>query len=108
MQDARQRDNIRTIEEAMRRRRNGLTLSEKITVHLDKVKKKEVISLLGSTFFQPHEEQGCNFMLRRTNLQRDEGRTLNIIDEIEAEANKTRELAEIEEGKDLTFDDYKD
>ena len=45
-------------------------------------------------------------MLRRTNVQRDNGRTLNIEDEIEVQAAKEREVREIEESKDMTFDDF--
>lgn len=91
----------------MRRRHNGLTLDEKITIHLDKVKRRDVVTLLGCSFFEPHEEQGCSFMLRRVDMQRDEGRTLNIVDEIQEAASKERAEAEIEEGKDPTFEDYK-
>ena len=46
-------------------------------------------------------------MLRRTNLMRDDGRTLNIIDEIEVEEAKAREYQEMEEKKEMTFEDYK-
>ena len=44
-----------------------------------------VISHINDSFFAPYEEDGQIFYLRRTNLQRDDGRTLNIIDEIEVE-----------------------
>jgi len=46
--------------------------------------------------------------LRRTNLQRDNGRTLNIVDEIEVQASQERALREAEEAKDMTFDSFKD
>lgn len=85
-----------------------MTLKEKIESHLEKIKTKNVISHISDSFFQPHEEQGCMFQLRRTNLQRDDGRTLNIIDEIEVEEQKARADAEEEEKKDLTFEDFKD
>ena len=67
-QDARAKDNMKQIEELMRRRNHGMTLGEKITHHLEKIKKKEVISLIGDSFFEPIEENGCNFWLRKTNL----------------------------------------
>ena len=76
---------MKQIEELMRMRKQGPTLGEKIATHLEKVKKKKVISLIGDSFFQPVEEMSVNFYLRRTNLQREDGRTLNIIDEIEVE-----------------------
>ena len=75
----------------MRRRKQGMTLGEKITSHLEKVVKRDVISQIGDSFFERHEEQGSIFMLRRTNLQRDGGRTLNIADEIEIEEREARE-----------------
>ena len=67
-----------------------MTLGEKITHHLESIVKKEVISQIGDSFFERVEEQGTIFMLRRTNLQRDDGRTLNIVDEIEIEERETQ------------------
>lgn len=85
-----------------------MTLGEKIEHHQEKVLKKSVISHIGDTFFERTEEAGNIFMLRRTNLQRDEGRTLNVIDEIEVEEAKQRREQEEEEKKDLTFDSFKE
>ena len=56
------------IEDLMRQRKQGMTLGEKITHHIEKVKKKNVIELIGDSFYKPHEESGCFYMLRRTNL----------------------------------------
>ena len=42
-----------------------------------------VISHISDAFFEQVEEGGDIFYLRRTNLMRDNGRTLNIVDEIE-------------------------
>ena len=47
-------------------------------------------------------------MLRRTDLQRDDGRTLNIVDEIEIEELEARTQLEEEEKKDVTFDTFKE
>ena len=74
----------------MRKRKVGPTLGEKIEQHLEKVKKKDVISLIGNSFFESVEEQGTNFYLRRTNLQREDGRTLDVVDEIEVEEEQQR------------------
>ena len=52
----------------MRRRKHGLTLAEKIDKHLDKIKKKDMISHICDSFFDEVEEGGKLFMLRRTNL----------------------------------------
>ena len=82
-QENRMKDNIEKIKEEMRKRNEGLTLNEKIEKELEKVKKKAVVSHMGDSFFKEVEEHGSIFYLRRTNLQRDNGRTLNIVDEIE-------------------------
>ena len=70
------------------------------------MKKKDLISHIEGSFFQPVEENGTVYLIRRTNVQRDNGRTLNIVDEIEVEAEREREVREIEEAKDMTFDDF--
>ena len=57
-QDNRQRDNLKQIEDLMRLRKQGLTLGEKITSHLDKVLNKNVISHISDSFFEPVEEGG--------------------------------------------------
>lgn len=85
-----------------------MTLGEKITHHLERVVHRDVISQIGDSFFERVEEQGSSFMLRRTNLQRDDGRTLNIVDEIEIEERDTRQRQEEEEKKDMTFDTFKE
>ena len=107
-QDSRARDNLEKIEELMRRRKHGLTLAEKIDEKLDKMKKKDMISHICDSFFEEVEEDGKYFMLRRTNLQRDDGRTLNIVDEIEVEAAREAQAQEEEEKKDMVFEDYKE
>ena len=82
-QENRQKDNMMKIEEEVRKREKGPTLAEIIEKELKKVKKKEVVSHMGDTFFKQVEEGGNMYYLRRTNLLRDTGRTLNIVDEIE-------------------------
>ena len=67
-QDTRQRDNLAKIEEIMRERSDGLTLKQKIDLHLEKVLKKEVISHISDSFFEETEEGGSFYQLRRTNL----------------------------------------
>ena len=106
-QDTRQRDNLAKIEEIMRERSDGLTLKQKIDLHLEKVLKKEVISHISDSFFEETEEGGSFYQLRRTNLQRDDGRTLNIVDEIEVEEAKARVAADEEEKKDMNFETFK-
>lgn len=67
-QDNRAKANMKQIEELMRQRKHGMTLGEKITAHLEKIKKKNIISMIGDSFFHQVEEQGLFFHLRRTNL----------------------------------------
>ena len=52
----------------MRKRKHGMTLGEKITAHLEKIKTRKVLSQIGDSFFAQVEEQGNIFQLRRTNL----------------------------------------
>ncbi len=92
----------------MRQRKQGMTLVEKITSHQDKVAKRNVVKLITDAFFEHYEEQGSLFQLRRTNLQRDDGRTLNIVDEIEVEEQQEREVQIEEEKKDIPFNVFKD
>ena len=89
------------------RKKKGMTLKEKIDQQLQKVKKKEVVEHIDDCFFQEVEEGGSLYLVRRTNLQRDGGRTLNIPDEIEI-ANQEQLRAQEEEAKrDITFEEYK-
>ena len=83
-------------------------MKQTIDSYLEKVKKKDLVSHIGECFFQPVQENGIVWQLRRTNLQRDNGRTLNIIDEIEQEERKERELREEEEAKDMTFEQFQE
>ena len=107
-QDNRTRDNLKQIEDMMRKKKQGDTLGEKIEKHLEKVKKKNVVSIIGDSFYKPHEENSIHFWLRRTNLQREDGRTLNIDDEIEVEEAKMRAIQEEEAKRDLTFDEFQE
>ena len=95
------------IEEEMRKRKQGLTLNEKIEKELEKVKKKAVVSHMGDSFYKQVEECGNIFYLRRTNLLRDNGRTLNIVDEIEVQDAEDLKRREEEEKRDITFDEFK-
>lgn len=92
----------------MRRRKEGMTLGEKITHHLERVVKRDVISQITDSFFEQVEENGSIYFMRRTNLQREDGRTLNIVDEIEIDERENRERQEEEEKKDMTYDSFKE
>ena len=62
---------------------------------------------MGDTFFKKVEENGNIFYLRRTNLLRDNGRSLNIVDEIEEQEIKDQQDREEEEKRDINFDEFK-
>ena len=66
----------------MRKKKEGLTLGEKIEKHIKKAKKKGSLRLLDEDFFKEEEERGIQYYVRRTNLMTPD-RTLNIIDEVE-------------------------
>ena len=108
IQDSRQKENMSQIEELMRQRKQGYTLKQKIERYLEKVKKKDIVRHLTESFYAPAIDRGVAFMLRRTNLQRDDGRTLNIIDEIEVQAAQEQADREAEAAKDMTFEDFKE
>lgn len=107
-QESRSKENIKMIEDLMRKRKQGLTLGEKISRHLERIVKKNIVSHIGDSFYERIEEQSTEFYLRRTNLQREDGRTLNVVDEIEVEQANLRRQQEEEEAKDITFEEFKE
>lgn len=104
---ARTKENVAKIQEEMRKKK-GLTLKEKIDEQLVKVKKKKVVEHIDDCFFEEVEEGGCLFQVRRTNVQRQGGRTLDIPDEIEINAQEAQRLAEENAKRDITYEEYKD
>ena len=59
---------------------------------IEKIKTKSAVSHMGDTFFKKVEENGNIFYLRRTNLLRDNGRSLNIVDEIRSRRLRTSRI----------------
>lgn len=70
------------INEEMRKKQEGLTLAEKIAKSLEKLKSKNVISLVQDKFFVKENEEDSLFWTRRTNLFIGEGRLMNVEDEV--------------------------
>lgn len=70
------------INEEMRKKQEGLTLAEKIAKSLEKLKSKNVISLVQNKFFVKENEEDSLFWTRRTNLFIGEGRLMNVEDEV--------------------------
>lgn len=108
VQKRRLHDNQEMIKEEWRKKKEGPTLAEKIEKHLEKVKKKEIVSHLIDTFFEQVNEGGCDYYVRYTDLQRDYGtRTVDVVDEFEKRAKEKREAEEKEAKRDIDFEEYK-
>ena len=80
-QKKRTQENMTMINEEMRKKKDGLTLGEQITKSLEKTKSKQAVSLIDDSFFKEEVEGATTFYVRRTNLLREDGRFLNIVDE---------------------------
>jgi len=80
-QKKRTHENMTLINEEMRKKQEGNTLGEKIAKSLDKIKSKKVLSHIDDAFFQKEIENDVRFYTRRTNLFRQGGRTLDVVDE---------------------------
>ena len=63
----------------------GYTLKEKIDKQLESIKKRDIVETINDCFFEETEDVGRFMYCRRTNLQREGQRTLNIPDEVDAE-----------------------
>ena len=81
--EERAKGDLKQIEEMMRKRREGLSLGEKIAIHEQKIDTRDCLSVICDSHFQTIVESGAVYQLRRTNLQREDGRTLNISEEVE-------------------------
>ena len=55
-QKKRTTENMNLIQEEMRKKKDGLTLGEKIEKYLEKIKSKEAVSLIDDTFFSKETE----------------------------------------------------
>ena len=84
-----------------------MTLGEKIEKNLEKIKKTKIISLIDDAFYREETERGNTFYVRRTDLQRGDGRTRDVPDEIELKIQAEIEQAEIAAKKDMTFEEFK-
>jgi hypothetical protein len=67
-QKRRTHDNTTRINEEMRKKQDGFTLGEKVEKQLEKIKKKEIVSLIDDAFYSEETEKGTIFHVRRTNL----------------------------------------
>eukprot|EP00347_Sterkiella_histriomuscorum_P001454 403371978 len=96
--------NIVMINEYMRKKKDGLTLGEKIHQHLDQIKKLDLVDLL-EAFFTEEKDRGTQFYVRRADFMQDKRYKL-VIDEIE-ERLKAQKIFEEEEAKrDMTYEEF--
>ena len=95
------------INEEMRKKKDGLTLGEQITKSLEKAKSKQAVSLIDDSFFKEEVEGATTFYVRRTNLLREDGRFLNIVDEQQVELKRQAEEEAKQAKRDQTFDEFK-
>lgn len=106
-QKKRTQENMTMINEEMRRKNEGLTLSEKITQHAEKIKQKKTVQLIDDAFFSEEVDQGAKFFVRRTNLLREGNRYRNVEDEVQKAQKLQAELEAIEAKRDQTFEEFK-
>lgn len=95
------------INDEMRKKQEGLTLAEKIAKSLEKIKLKNVISHIQDAFFVKENEQDSLFWTRRTNLFREEGRTMNVEDEVAIAQKLQRQIDLAEASRDPTYEEFK-
>lgn len=95
------------INDEMRKKQEGLTLAEKIAKSLEKIKLKNVISHIQDAFFVKENEQDSQFWTRRTNLFREEGRTMNVEDEVAIAQKLQRQIDLAEASRDPTYEEFK-
>jgi hypothetical protein len=71
--------NIKMINDYMRKKEEGLNMSEMIHAHLENIKDKDaaaMVELIDDAFFQEETVKGLTFQVRRSNFMRGH-RTLN-------------------------------
>jgi hypothetical protein len=65
VQKKRTHENMTMINDEMRKKEEGLTLGEKISKQLEKVKSKKVATHISSAFYQPEIDRESMFFVRR-------------------------------------------
>ncbi len=96
---------MKMINEEMRKKKEGLTLREKIEKHLGKVRKRGLVSLIEDAFYEPKIERGCQFYVLKTHLMT-HGRSLNIIDEVEERLKEQEAFETAEAARDMTKEEF--
>jgi hypothetical protein len=100
--------NIKMINDYMRKKEEGLNMSEMIHAHLEDIKDKDaaaMVELIDDAFFQEETVKGLTFQVRRSNFMRGH-RTLNIVDEIEEKLKVQQAIQEAEAKRDMIYEEY--
>jgi len=87
------------INEEMRKKKEGLTLGEKIAEKLEEVKANGQVKIIDNAFFKEEKERGATFFVRRGDFMA-EGRVHNVIDEVEEEEKQQKAFEETEAKRD--------
>jgi len=66
----------------MRKKKEGLTLGEKIEIALEQARSKQCSKLIDDAFLAPVIVDGSQYYSRYTNLLRENGRKRDIVDEV--------------------------
>lgn len=81
-QKKRTAENVEMIAEQMRKKKDGMTLGEKIEHKVEDVKgKKAAVNLIGDEFYSKVSEGGLTWYLRRADLNAYHGRFKDVEDE---------------------------
>ena len=91
----------------MRKKKDGLTLGEKIELALEALKTKSCVSLIDDSVLVPEISCGNEYFTRRSNFLRDGGRQLDIVDEVLVAQRLQAELNKAEAERDRTFEEFK-
>ena len=91
----------------MRKKKEGLTLGEKIELALETLKTKSCVSLIDDSFLVPELSDGNEYFIRRSNFLREDGRKLDIVDEVLIAKRLQQELEKAEAERDRTFEEFK-
>jgi len=65
----------------MRKKKEGLTLGEKIDKYLEKIKSKDALSLIQDSFLTKEDDGGILWYVRRGDFLSKPGRLRDVIDE---------------------------
>jgi len=81
-QKKRTQDNMSKINDEMRKKKEGLTLGEKIEVALGSISERQCVTLIDDAFITPVLEKGNEYFTRYSDFLREDGRKRDIVDDV--------------------------